>query len=44
MPERRRKWTIWVAVGTYVPYMTFLMYITLVGLAANLFLGYAQGL
>jgi hypothetical protein len=31
---------IWVAVGTYVPHMTFLMYITLVGLAANLFLGY----
>ena len=31
---------IWVAVGTYVPYMTFLMYITLVGLAANIFLGY----
>ena len=31
---------IWVAVGTYVPYMIFLMYITLVGLATNLFLGY----
>jgi hypothetical protein len=31
---------IWVAVGTYAPYMTFLMYITLVGLATNLFLGY----
>jgi len=31
---------IWVAIGTYVPYMLFLMYITLVGLATNLFLGY----
>jgi hypothetical protein len=31
---------IWVAAGTYVPHLTFLMYITLVGLAANLFLGY----
>ena len=30
----------WVAVGTYVPYMTVLMYITLVGLATNLFIGY----
>ncbi len=31
---------VWVAVGTYVPYMVLLMYITLVGLATNLFLGY----
>ena len=31
---------IWVAVGTYIPNMVFLMYITLVGLAANIFLGY----
>ena len=31
---------IWVAVGTYVPELVILMYITLVGLAANLFLGY----
>ena len=31
---------IWVAAGTYVPYLTVLMYITLVGLATNLFLGY----
>lgn len=30
----------WVAVGTYVPYMVVLMYITTVGLATNLFLGY----
>ena len=31
---------VWVAVGTYVPHMVILMYITLVGLATNLFLGY----
>ena len=30
----------WVAVGTYVPHMVILMYITLVGLTTNLFLGY----
>jgi len=30
----------WVAVGTYIPYMTILMYITTVGLATNLFVGY----
>jgi hypothetical protein len=36
----RLAYLLWVAVGTYVPYMVFLMYITLVGLAANLFLGY----
>lgn len=31
---------LWVAVGTYIPYMEILMYITLVGLATNLFLEY----
>jgi len=31
---------IWVAAGTYVPHLTVLMYITTVGLATNLFLGY----
>jgi len=36
----RSAYLIWVAVGTYVPTMIVLMYITLVGLAANLFLGY----
>ena len=36
----RLAYFFWVAVGTYVPYMLFLMYITLVGLATNLFLGY----
>ena len=30
----------WVGIGTYVPYMTVLMYITLAGLSTNLFLGY----
>jgi hypothetical protein len=36
----RVAYLIWVAVGTYVPHMEFLMYITLLGLATNLFLGY----
>lgn len=36
----RIAYLVWVAVGTYVPYMVFLMYITLVGVATNLFLGY----
>jgi hypothetical protein len=36
----RIAYLVWVAVGTYVPYMVILMYITLVGLATNLFLGY----
>jgi len=31
---------IWVAVGTYVPYMVILMYITTIGLATNLFGSY----
>lgn len=30
----------WVAAGTYLPYMQILLYITIVGLATNLFLGY----
>jgi len=30
----------WVAVGTYVPFMEILLYITMVGLASNLFIGY----
>ena len=36
----RIAYLIWVAVGTYVPYMVFLMYITMVGLATNLFMSY----
>ena len=31
---------IWVVIGTFVPYMVFLMYITTIGLPSNLFLGY----
>ena len=31
---------VWVAVGTYVPHLVILMYITTVGLATNLFLNY----
>jgi hypothetical protein len=30
----------WVAVGTYVPYMVILIYITTIGLATNLFVNY----
>lgn len=30
----------WVAIGTYVPNMVLLMYITTVGVATNLFIGY----
>lgn len=31
---------VWVAVGTYVPGMVFLMYISTFGLATNLFVNY----
>ena len=31
---------VWVAAGTYIPHLVVLMYITLVGLATNIFLGY----
>lgn len=33
-------YVLWVLVGTYVPHMTFLMYIATVGLIGNLFFGY----
>ena len=36
----RNAYALWVATGTYFPYMQVLMYITTVGLAANLFAGY----
>lgn len=36
----RLAYGVWVAIGTYVPYMTWLMWITTIGLAANLFVGY----
>lgn len=31
---------LWVAAGTYIPYMAILLYITTIGLATNLFWGY----
>lgn len=36
----RIAYVAWVAIGTYVPYMTWLMWITTIGLATNLFVGY----
>jgi hypothetical protein len=33
-------YVLWVAIGTYVPYMTVLMYITTLGLIGNLFFSY----
>lgn len=36
----RLVYVLWVLVGTYVPHMTFLMYIATVGLIGNLFFGY----
>ena len=38
--QLRIAYLIWVALGTYVPHLVILMYITTVGLASNLFLGY----
>ncbi len=38
--QSRIAYLIWVAVGTYVPHMVILMYITTIGLASNLFIGY----
>jgi drug/metabolite transporter (DMT)-like permease len=36
----RLAYVVWVAIGTYIPLMTWLMWITILGLAANLFVGY----
>lgn len=36
----RLAYLFWVSIGTYVPGMIFLMHITTIGLAANLFLNY----
>jgi hypothetical protein len=36
----RIAYLVWVAAGTYVPHLEILMYITLAGLATNIFLGY----
>jgi hypothetical protein len=33
-------YVLWVAIGTYMPYMTVLMYITTLGLIGNLFFRY----
>jgi len=38
--QLRIAYLIWVAVGTYVPHLEILMYITTIGLASNLFVGY----
>jgi len=38
--QLRISYLAWVAVGTYVPYLVILMYITTIGLASNLFLNY----
>lgn len=38
--QLRVVYLVWVLVGTYVPYMVILMYITTIGLASNLFLNY----
>ena len=38
--QLRISYLVWVAVGTYVPYLVILMYITTIGLASNLFLNY----
>ena len=36
----RLAYLIWVTVGTYVPHMIIVMYITTIGLATNLFIYY----
>ncbi len=36
----RLAYVAWVAIGTYIPYMTFLMIITTIGLTTNLCFGY----
>jgi hypothetical protein len=38
--QLRIAYVVWVAVGTWVPHLTVLMYVATIGLAANLFLGY----
>lgn len=38
--QLRAAYFLWVVIGTYVPGMIILMYITVVGLATNIFLGY----
>ena len=38
--QLRVAYVAWVTAGTYVPALTFFLYITMIGLATNLFLGY----
>ncbi len=38
--QLRLVYLVWVIIGTYVPHMVILMYITTIGLASNLFLNY----
>ena len=38
--QLRAAYLVWVLVGTYVPHMVILMYISTIGLASNLFLNY----
>jgi hypothetical protein len=38
--QLRLAYVAWVAIGTYVPFMSWMMYVTLVGLAANLAVGW----
>lgn len=38
--QLRIAYAIWVAIGTFVPYMSWMMWVTLFGLAANLIIGW----
>jgi hypothetical protein len=38
--QLRIAYAIWVAIGTFVPYMSWMMWVTLFGLAANLLVGW----
>ena len=38
--QLRLAYLVWVAIGTYIPNLDALMWITTLGLAANLFVGY----
>lgn len=38
--QLRLAYAAWVAIGTYVPHMSWMMYVTLLGLAANLTAGW----
>ena len=38
--QLRIAYVIWVAIGTFVPYMSWMMWVTLIGLGANLLVGW----